>query len=396
MYFCEDIYHLILDFCSIKSKLSFSHTCLDYYMRQIFNEYVLSLFEWDLPVWRRPRFTQTIDHNDLDAQYTYTHAILHNEIHNEKLKYYILYTANNHFHINDRRYFMLVNDYLYNIDRPRYLYSDDMFDKNINWKFIFLQTICSTNCLFNPSVISSHNGYINSYIYTGAIIPEVISNNHSLKGSRIQHREPMGISSIPKSLYKLELTNFSIRNDPCFHKKIKSIPSTLGNMISLRKLCISGNSLTEIPPCIFTLINLTRLYFNGNFIKKIPTSISKLTKLRKLNLSRNLISHIPQELCQLNDLERLLLIDNPIQYISPYISKLTVDWIEISSKQDLLYNAPFHIDSMTLVRGNHKDEEGGIWVYKSSKYMDKSKIVIKNNVKYIQSEHSCSVGYPMW
>ncbi|MFW9929721.1 MAG: leucine-rich repeat domain-containing protein, partial [Candidatus Thorarchaeota archaeon] len=89
------------------------------------------------------------------------------------------------------------------------------------------------------------------------------------------------------SLYKQYDINFK---DP------PTLPSSIGRLVHLKVLNLSGNEIKSIPSYIFSLSNLQELDLSKNTIEKIPNSILKLKKLKVLNLKNNDLQDIPSEL----------------------------------------------------------------------------------------------------
>jgi len=94
-----------------------------------------------------------------------------------------------------------------------------------------------------------------------------------------------------------------------------TIPSSIGNLSSLRTLNFASNQITgSIPPEIGNLDNLERLILNDNQITgSIPPEIGDLSNLEHLFLNINQITGpIPPEIGNLSNLLSLYLYDNQI------------------------------------------------------------------------------------
>jgi len=106
-----------------------------------------------------------------------------------------------------------------------------------------------------------------------------------------------------------------------------TIPSSIGNLSSLRTLNFSINQITgSIPPEIGNLSNLECLFLASNQITgSIPPEIGNLSNLEHLYLTDNQITgSIPPEIGNLDSLERLLLNINQLTgSIPPEIGDLS-------------------------------------------------------------------------
>jgi hypothetical protein len=106
-----------------------------------------------------------------------------------------------------------------------------------------------------------------------------------------------------------------------------TIPSSIGNLSSLRTLNFASNQITgSIPPEIGNLSNLEYLILTSNQITgSIPPEIGNLSNLKHLYLTDNQITgSIPPEIGNLDNLERLILNDNQITgSIPPEIGDLS-------------------------------------------------------------------------
>lgn len=71
-------------------------------------------------------------------------------------------------------------------------------------------------------------------------------------------------------------------------------PGTFKNLVNLKELSLSRNSLT-MPPPLLPSMSLAKLHLQENQIKDIPVLVfSELRKLEKLDLSTNLLQTVPQ------------------------------------------------------------------------------------------------------
>lgn len=118
-------------------------------------------------------------------------------------------------------------------------------------------------------------------------------------------------SGVPDRLFrgmkKLETVNLRRNN-------ISSLPSSIGNLVSLRKLQVSDNELIQLPPQLWSLVSLQELDISANgFQGPVPTSIGLMRGLSEVSLStNNFAGGIPTELGMLVRTTRLDLSHNKL------------------------------------------------------------------------------------
>jgi internalin A len=106
-------------------------------------------------------------------------------------------------------------------------------------------------------------------------------------------------------------------------KKIKELPSEIGQLTNLTSLNLDGIQLTTLPSEIGQLTNLTSLKLIGNQLTTLPDAIGQLTNLTSLSLSYNQLTTLPDAIGQLANLTSLSLSDNQLTTLPDAISQLT-------------------------------------------------------------------------
>ncbi|TKJ18974.1 MAG: hypothetical protein CEE43_16710 [Promethearchaeota archaeon Loki_b32] len=105
--------------------------------------------------------------------------------------------------------------------------------------------------------------------------------------------------------------------------QILSLPESIGNFTSVRKIDLSGNKLTGLPDSIGDLPLLEILNLNNNSIEKIPKSLGNLKNLKELHLVNNRLTTLPNSVGNLASLEILDLSWNyMLGYLGESIFKL--------------------------------------------------------------------------
>ena len=129
------------------------------------------------------------------------------------------------------------------------------------------------------------------------------------------------LAKIPVKLHAL---TSRLRDLDLSTNAITSLPTTIGNIVSLESLYLSRNRLVELPASIGHLTRLQELCVEENSIKVVCPELGRCQSLRMLNLHLNGLSNLPDELGKLGDLETLTLEGNAhLKHISDAFSGLT-------------------------------------------------------------------------
>lgn len=107
------------------------------------------------------------------------------------------------------------------------------------------------------------------------------------------------------------------------HNLLKSLPTDLDRLVSLKELFLHRNAFEDFPLPICSLKSIEILWLSSNKIKKIPNEISQLTTLKRIHLDDNKIRCLPPALCTLSTLEVLYLNKNCLETVSNDIGNLT-------------------------------------------------------------------------
>lgn len=98
------------------------------------------------------------------------------------------------------------------------------------------------------------------------------------------------------------------------YNKIRSFPTSIGEMRSLKHLDAHFNELHGLPDSFVLLTNLEYLNLSSNFsdLKDLPSSFGDLISLQELDLSNNQIHALPDTFGTLDSLTKLNLEQNPL------------------------------------------------------------------------------------
>ncbi|CAK6438945.1 unnamed protein product [Pipistrellus nathusii] len=106
-------------------------------------------------------------------------------------------------------------------------------------------------------------------------------------------------------------------------KKMRKIPSTIGNLTGLKVLNLQNNLIPSVCSEFSTLTQLTVLNLGNNLLEEVPEEVKYLTSLTKLHLFGNRISRFASEICDgLKNLTLLNLNNNQLTYIPKEVSRL--------------------------------------------------------------------------
>lgn len=96
--------------------------------------------------------------------------------------------------------------------------------------------------------------------------------------------------------------------------KIRSLPTSVCEMRSLRYLDAHFNELRGLPAAIGRLTNLEIINLSSNFsdMTELPETFGDLTNLKELDLSNNQIHALPNTFGRLDNLTKLNLDQNPL------------------------------------------------------------------------------------
>lgn len=96
--------------------------------------------------------------------------------------------------------------------------------------------------------------------------------------------------------------------------KIRSLPTSIGEMRSLRYLDAHFNELNGLPNSFGLLTNLEYVNLSSNFsdLQDLPASFGDLISLQELDLSNNQIHSLPDAFGTLVNLTKLNLDQNPL------------------------------------------------------------------------------------
>ncbi|MFX1239249.1 MAG: leucine-rich repeat domain-containing protein, partial [Promethearchaeota archaeon] len=112
---------------------------------------------------------------------------------------------------------------------------------------------------------------------------------------------------------------------------LRRLPNSIGNIATLKELNLFGNQLTSLPKSIGDLSSLEILNIDFNQLERLPDSMDKLKSLKSLTLICNKLKSLPETFGELNSLERLTLTGNPIE-------KLPISFKNLASLERLEFS----------------------------------------------------------
>ncbi|XP_054815028.1 putative disease resistance RPP13-like protein 1 [Prosopis cineraria] len=131
--------------------------------------------------------------------------------------------------------------------------------------------------------------------------PEYLQKSSKLRSFLPFFLNPdFGWTSVVDELFKCKcLRALSL----CYNFKITELPDSIGNLIHLRYLDLSGSGIRRLPDSICLLYNLQTLRLkNCDHLDELPANLNKLKRLRLLDLQYTWLKTIPLNLGELKDL----------------------------------------------------------------------------------------------
>lgn len=187
-------------------------------------------------------------------------------------------------------------------------------------------------------------------LYSLLAIPYIISD---FSGRIPPIRIGFILHSHQKPTIEIEAINKQVISIQISGTFLNTIPDSIKNVKSLKRLWLSNNRFTEVPRALCFLPNLEELLLDGNLISSVPKKIQNLTKLKKLDLAGNndiplclevdentlfrrgnKIKELPDEIGNLSRLETLNLRRNDLTYLPANIDRLlSLKYLIVSSNR---------------------------------------------------------------
>ncbi len=127
------------------------------------------------------------------------------------------------------------------------------------------------------------------------------------------------LKSLPATIGELT----TLKKLTIYKTQLTSLPETIGNLTSLKELTIMYNRLSSLPATIGDLKNLKELNLSNNQLTSLPASIGNLSSLQKLNLSWNKLESLPATIGNLTNLKNLSLEHNELTTLPTTIGNLS-------------------------------------------------------------------------
>ena len=156
-------------------------------------------------------------------------------------------------------------------------------------------------------------------------IPTSIGNLQSLKELVLFSNDIIFIPDEFSNLLNLEKLNLSYNN------YLNQLPQNFENLISLMDLNLTSCDFYSIPDDIFNLTNLEDLFMISNNLETLSQSVVNLVNLKNINLSFNNLTYLPSNIGYLNNLNYLDVSDNNLNTLPEGICDLPDNctiWVE--------------------------------------------------------------------
>ncbi|CAL8143193.1 unnamed protein product [Orchesella dallaii] len=138
------------------------------------------------------------------------------------------------------------------------------------------------------------------------------------------------------------------------HNKIRSIPSTVANLVNLEILTLFNNQLEELPTAISSLPKLRILNVGLNRLTNLGRGFGACPSLEILDVTHNKLSEegLPGNFWMMETLRALYMGDNYFENISPEIGKLRNLQILVLRNNNINH-IPRDIGNLTRLREFH-------------------------------------------
>ncbi|XP_062086596.1 LRR repeats and ubiquitin-like domain-containing protein At2g30105 [Humulus lupulus] len=128
--------------------------------------------------------------------------------------------------------------------------------------------------------------------------------------------------------------------------QLTTLPSALGELTSLKQLCVANNKLTGLPNEIGLLRQLEVLKVNSNRITEIPASIGDCSALIEVDLTANFLSELPDTFGNLHNLKSLRLGNNGLKSLPSTLFKMCLQLTTLD-----LHNTEITTDILRQIEG---------------------------------------------
>lgn len=152
--------------------------------------------------------------------------------------------------------------------------------------------------------------------------------------------------------------------------KLRSLPTSIGEMTSLQFLDAHFNELRNLPPSIGRLSNLEILNLSGNFsdLTSLPYTIGDLTSLKELDVSNNQIHELPATFGRLENLIKLNVDENPLVIPPKEIVNEGIEAVKAFMAKRLL-EILLEEEEKSKYPENDQTQGGGGWLSRSTSWL---------------------------
>jgi Leucine-rich repeat (LRR) protein len=162
-------------------------------------------------------------------------------------------------------------------------------------------------------------------------------------GKRIDSDETSSYNKALRLIEKCRVAGVTEINLSAY--ELGTLPESLFELRTLKKLYLSYCKLTTLSPRIGELTALTELQITHNLLQSLPPEIRELKALTELQISHNLLQTLPPEIGHLGSLKTLQADHNRLRILPAAIGSLTT-LTELELRHNELTSLPPEIEGM--------------------------------------------------
>ncbi len=220
-------------------------------------------------------------------------------------------------------------------------------------------------------------------------LPEEIGNLKELEGLFIENIGTKRTPIISKELFSKEIKYKEKKCDNC----LETLPESIGRLVNLKKLSLSGNNLVNLPASFGKLKRLENLNLNSNQFEMLPEIFRELQSLKMLFIESNKLTLLPESMGDLRSLEELNLISNQIETLPESFGEMkNLETLDL--RRNKLNSLPSSfgklkkLNFLDLSKNKFKSIPGELWPLNAIEKLDIEDNPFEGDSKLLLKEYS--------